>query len=84
MRKDNGFKVLNAMPQSIGRPGMHPETKKIIEQLKKTKGKVLAYKCKSPREAKNRMDALRRAKARGKASYREARRKGSAVYFRVR
>lgn len=82
-RKDSRFKVLTQIPKDIF-GGTHPDTKKIIEQIKSTKGKVLACRFKNVREAKNRLDALRRAKAKGKVSYKEARRKSNMVYFRLR
>ena len=86
-QKDNRFKVLNEIPKdvlsgTVG--GMHPDTKKIIEQIKKARGKVLACKFKNASEAKNRMQALRRAKSKGYVNYKEARRKGNVVYFRLR
>ncbi len=83
MARDTRFSILNNIPASaLG--GMHPDTKKILEQIRTTKGKVLAFKTKTAREAKNRLDALRRAKARGHVKYREGRRKGITLYFRVR
>jgi len=83
MKDDKEFSVLNDIPAgALG--GMHPETKKIIDRIKSTKGKVLCAKLKNPREAKNRLDALRRARARKRVQYREARRTGDRIYFRVR
>ena len=83
MAKDNRFTVLKAIPKDvIG--GLHPDTKRIMEQIKKARGNVLACRFKSPREAKNRIEALRRAKSRGYTSYKEPRRKGNMLYFRLR
>lgn len=86
MVKDNRFAVLNEIPKDVKAVsgGTHPDTKKIINQLKTTKEKVLACRFKTPKEAKNRMEALRRAKSKGFVSYREARRKGNVIYFRLR
>ncbi|MDA2930514.1 hypothetical protein MYX84_11305 [Acidobacteria bacterium AH-259-O06] len=86
MAKDNRFKVLNEIPKDVKGAfgGMHPDTKKIIQQIKSTKGKVLACRFKNAKEAKNRMQALRRAKAKGYISYKEARRKANMVYFKLR
>ena len=83
MARTNRFSILNNIPQeALG--GMHPDTKQIIEQLLRTRGKVVACKMKNPRDAKNRMDALRRAKKRGYVKYKEGRRKAETLYFRVR
>jgi len=88
LAKDKRFTVLNEIPKDVfrggGISGTHPDTKKIIKQIKQTKGKVLACRFKNAREAKNRMQALRRAKSKGYVSYKEARRKASVVYFRLR
>ncbi len=81
--KDNRFSVLRDIPaEALG--GMHADTKRIIEQLGRAKGKVLSVRMKNPRDAKNRMDALRRAKARGHVKYKEGIRKAETLYFRVR
>ncbi len=88
MAKDKRFTVLNEIPKDVFAKGAfggtHPDTKKIIEHIKGTKGKVLACRFKNAREAKNRMQALRRAKSKGYVSYKEARRKGNIVYFKLR
>ena len=68
------FQVLTEIPKDVPAGGLHPLTKKIIKQLKSTKGRVLACKFKNAREAKNRIEALRRAKAKGYVNYKEARR----------
>jgi len=80
---NNSFSVLRSIPAEA-LSGMHPQTKKIVKQLKTTKGRVLACRMKNPHEAKIRMDALRRAKARGHVRYLEAHRKGGVLYFRLR
>lgn len=81
--KHNQFSVLNDIPPgAFG--GMHPETKEIISKIRTTKGKVLCVSLKSARDAKNRVDALRRARARKHVQYREARRKGERIYFKIR
>jgi len=83
MAKDNRFSVLSNIPaEALG--GMHRDTKKIIEQIKTTRGRVLACKMKSAPEAKIRMDALRRALKRGHVKYIEGRRKGQVMYFRLK
>ena len=88
MAKDKRFTVLNEIPKDVfrggGISGTHPDTKKIIDQIKKARGKVLACRFKNAREAKNRMQALRRAKSKGYISYKEAGRKSNVVYFRLR
>ena len=78
--------VIPRMPKAVREAtvGMHPETKRILQQLKTTKGNVLVCKLKSPYGAKIRTDALRRAKKRGTAKFKEARRQGATVYFRLR
>ena len=78
--------VISRMPKAVREAtvGMHPETKRILQQLKTTKGNVLVCKLKSLHAAKIRMDALRRAKKRGTARFKEARRQGSTLYFRLR
>ena len=83
MVNNKRFSVLSSIPQEA-LSGMHQDTKKIIEQLRTTRGKVLACKMRNPRDAKNRMDALRRAKARGHVRYKEGHRKMNMMYFRVR
>ena len=83
MVNNKRFSVLSNIPQEA-LSGMHKDTKKIIEQLKMTRGKVLACKMKNPRDAKIRMDALMRARKRGHVKYREAHRKTNTLYFRVR
>lgn len=86
MAKNNRFKVLKEIPKHVKNVvgGFHPDTKKIIQQIKNTKGKVLECKFKNAREGKNRMDALNRAKKKGRVTYKEARRKDNVVYFRLR
>ncbi len=83
MAKDKQFQVLSKIPAGII-GGTHPGTKKIIEQIKSTRGKVLACKLKDAREAKNRQEALRRAKSKGYVKYKEARRQGNILYFTLR
>ena len=83
MVNNKSFSILNNIPQEA-LSGMHQDTKKIIEQLRTTRGKVLACKMKNPRDAKNRLDALNRAKARGHVKYKEGRRKMNTLFFRVR
>lgn len=83
MARKNQFSILsNIPPEALTQ--MHAATKQIIEQLLRTRGKVVACKMKNPRDAKNRMDALRRAKARGHVKYKEGRRKAETLYFRLR
>ena len=82
MVNNKRFSVLSNIPQEA-LSGMHRDTKRIIEQLHRTKGKVLACKMKNPRDAKNRMDALMRARKRGHVKYKEGRRKMNTLYFRV-
>ena len=83
MAKNNRFSVLKDIPaEALG--GMHSDTKKIIEQLRTTKGKVLSVRMKNPRDGKNRLDALRRAKARGHVKFKEGKRKAETLYFRMR
>ena len=86
MLSEKEFSILKEMPKtaSSNPGGMHPDTERIIKKIKTTKGKVLAVKLKSSREAKNRLDALRRAKARRKVVYKEARRKAETLYVRMR
>jgi len=83
MSKQIVFSVLKDMPASVG-GGMHPETKRIIDQIRSTKGGVLEVKLESARDAKNRMDALRRARAKNRVSFREAHRKGATIYVKVK
>lgn len=83
MGKSNRFKVLSDIPKEA-LSGMHLDTKRIIEQIRTIRGKVLSCKMKNARDAKNRLDALRRAKKRGHVSNKEARRKAGMLYFRVR
>ena len=78
------YRVLRVMPKPVHTGGMHPETKKIIDQIKATRGNVLAWTVKTPPDAKRRIDALRRAKARGHVNYKEAARRGNALYFRLK
>ena len=78
------FTTLNVMPKSAVVGGMNPETRRIIKQIKNSRGKVLACKLKSPHAAKIRMDALRRARKRGTVRFKEAHRTGSKLYFRLR
>lgn len=83
MSKKAMFSVLKDMPPgAVG--GMHPETRRILNQIRSTTGKVLEVKLGSPRAAKNRMDALRRAQRRKRVSFKEAHRKGSILYVRVK
>ena len=83
MARNKRFSILkNIPPEALG--GMHPDTKQIIEQLMRTRGKVLSCKMKNPRDAKNRMDALKRAKARGHVKFKEGYRKAEMLYFRLR
>ncbi len=83
MARNNRFSVLSNIPaNALG--GMHPDTRKIIEKIRTTKGKVLSVRTKDAREGKNRMDALRRARARKHVRYLEAHRKGGMLYFRLR
>ncbi|MDA2925577.1 hypothetical protein MYX65_13175 [Acidobacteria bacterium AH-259-L09] len=82
-KKDSRFRVLSQIPKDVS-GGTHPDTKKIIEQIKSTKGRVLACKFKTPREAKNRMEPLQRAERKGYVKYKEARRKANMVYFKLR
>jgi len=56
----------------------------IIDEVKRTRGNVLACKLTSERNAKNRMDALRRAKKRSLVSYKDLQRQGATLYVRVR
>ena len=84
MAKKTMFQVLNEIPSDVPAGGLHPLTKEIINQLKSTKGRVLACKFKNAREAKNRIEALRRAKAKGYVNYKEARRKANVLYFKLR
>ena len=84
MKKQNRFKVRNSMPAGLSVAGVHPETKAMIDQIKATRGKVLEVKMKSARAGKIRLDALRRARARKRVSYKEGRRKGDTLYFRLR
>lgn len=83
MANSNRFSVLSKIPADVLNQ-MHPDTKKVIEQIKTTKGKVLSFKSKDPREAKNRLDALRRARKRGHVKYKDAHRRAGMLYFRVR
>ena len=83
MKKDTRFSVLSNIPQEA-LTGMHRDTKRIIEQLRQTKGKVLSWKGKNAHDAKIRMDAMRRARKRGHVNYKEAHRKAGMLYFRVR
>ncbi len=83
MVKGKGFSVLSTIPKSAI-TGMHPGTKRIIQQIKNTRGKVLKCRLKNSREAKNRLDALRRARKRGHVKYKEAHREGGTIYFRLR
>ena len=83
MAKDNRFSVLRQIPPDV-LSQMHPETKEIIQRVKTTKAKVLTFKSKNPRDAKNRMDALRRARKRGHVRYKDAHRKAGTLYFRLR
>ena len=83
MARDRKFTVLGWIPKHvIG--GMHPDTRKILDQIRTTRRRVLECQFKTAREAKNRMDALRRAKSRGYAGYKEARREGNMLYLRLR
>ena len=82
-RNKKRFSVLTSIPsEALG--GMHPDTKQIIEQLMRTRGRVLSCQMKNPRDAKNRMDGLRRAKARGHVKFKEGRRKAETLFFRLR
>ncbi len=83
MTKDKPFSVLSTIPKSAI-TGMHPATKRIIQQIKNTRGKVLKCRLKNSREGKNRLDALRRARKRGHIKYMEAHREGGTIYFRLR
>ena len=80
------FKTLATVPKTVRRAAgtMHPETKRVIDQIKKTRGKVLACTFKTARDAKNRLDALRRAHRRGTVTYKEARRSNNTLYLQLR
>ena len=79
-------KVLSDFPKGVpaATGGLHPETKRIIVQLKSTKGRVLSCTIRNAHQAKIRLDALRRARKRGTVKYKEARRSGNTLYFKVR
>lgn len=63
---------------------MHPTTRKIIALIRAARIKPLTIKVKDAREAKNRMDALRRAKKRGYVTYEDAHQQGSVLRFGLR
>ena len=83
MANNNRFSILKSVPQEA-LSGMHQDTKRIITQLRRTKGKVLSWKGKNAHDAKIRMDAMRRALKGGHVRYKEAYRKTNVLYFRVR
>lgn len=73
------------MPQEVQKTGqMHPATRSLIDQVKRTKGKVLAYDAGNARDAKRRADSLRRAAKRGHVKMKTLRRLGKTVYVQVR
>lgn len=85
MKKSTKYKVLSSMPKEIPKSGqMHPETRALIDQVKRTRGKVLAYNAGNPDNAKRRADALRRATKRGHISVKAIRRLGQTVYVQVK
>jgi hypothetical protein len=85
MAKGMQVKVLRAFPKTAKRTaGMHPDTKRMIDSLKTTKGKVVSFEFSNPREAKNRSNAIRRASKRGSVNFREIRREGKLVYVRCK
>ena len=81
--KDRQFRVLAKIPK-VAAVGMHAATTSIIQKLKVTKGNVLACDLKDVREARNRLDALRRARKNGYVTYKKAYRHGRTLYFRLR
>lgn len=84
MVNDKAFSVLNELPPGLS-GGMHPDTKKIIERIRRTKeGQVLAIKLRTPKEAKNRIDALRKARARKAVGYKQAFRKADTLYVKLK
>ena len=83
MPSDKQFSTLKNLPATvIG--GMHPDTKKIIEKIEVTKGKVLAVKLQNPHAAKIRLDAIRRARKKNRVKYKAAYRKKETLYFKLR
>ena len=83
MLKNKQFVTMKEVPVAAV-SGMHPDTKMVIQKIKATKGSVLAVDLKSPREAKVRLDALRRARKRQHVQYKAAYRKGGKLYFQLR
>jgi len=66
MVKGMQVKVLRAFPKEAKRrTGMHPDTKRMIDSLGTTKGKIVSFEFSSPQDAKNRANALSRARKRG-------------------
>ena len=83
MAKRKQFRVLKQIPRAT-LDNMHPGTRSLLDQIKGTKGNVLACTLKGVREAKNRADSLRMARKRGQVRYKEVVRRGETLYVRVR
>jgi len=82
MAKVMQVKVLRAFPKTAKpKTGMHPDTKRMIDSLKTTKGKVVSFEFSNPKEAKNRANAIRRARKREAVNFREIRREGKSIYI---
>jgi len=85
MVKSMQVKVLRAFPKTAKRKaGMHSDTKRMIDSLKSPKGKVVSFEFSNPREAKNRVNAIRRAQKRKSVNFKEIRRDGQLVYIRCK
>jgi hypothetical protein len=85
MVKGMQVKVHRTFPKTAKRrTGMHPDTKRMLDSIGKTKGKVVSFEFSSRQEAKNRANAMSRARKRGTVSFREARREGKIVYVRCK
>lgn len=84
MATTSRYTEMPSLPTGLLENGMHPETKEIITKVKATRGKVLSVRLESARAAKNRMDALRRAKKSKRVLFRSAHRKGNVLYVQVR
>ena len=85
MVKGMQIKVLRGFPKTAKRrTGMHPDTKRMIDSLGTTKGKVVSFEFSSPQDAKNRANALSRARKRDAVSFKEIWREGKSVYIRCK
>ena len=80
------FQTMKTLPEaSAPSSGMHPDTQSIINQLNAAKGPVVSCTgFPNPTAAKRRLDALRRARARGLVKFKQGQRKASALFFQLK